>query len=250
MVLQNNTVLITGGSSGIGLELAKQLSANNEVIICGRSEEKLQLAKKKLPSISTFQCDLSIEAELDSLVNWMNKNHSNCNVLVNNAAIVHTTKFLYDKEILDKTKAEINTNLYAPIYLCKKLATTIAENQNPLIVNITTGLVYSPKAMYPLYNATKAALHSFTQVLRIQLAKTNIKVTEVFFPAVDTPWHKGNPPKIAISAYRAVGEMLKGLEKGKEEIRVGKAKLIYRISRIAPKLAIKKINSLEHQISR
>jgi uncharacterized oxidoreductase len=99
--------------------------------------------------------------------------------------------------------------------------------------------------MYPFYNATKAALHSFTQVLRWQNKDKNLKITEVMFPAVDTPWHGGNPPKIAIPVEKAITEMLKGLQKGKPEIRVGGANLLYRVSRIAPGFAMKKVNSLE-----
>jgi len=110
-----------------------------------------------------------------------------------------------------------------------------------------TGLLYRPRADYPFYNATKAVLHSFTQVLRKQTENSKIKIVEVMFPAVKTPWHKGKPPKIAISAEKAVNEMLKGLEKNKKEIRVAGAKMLYMVSRIAPKFAFKKVNSLENE---
>jgi uncharacterized oxidoreductase len=87
-------------------------------------------------------------------------------------------------------------------------------------------------------------LHSFTQVLRDQLKNEEIQIIEVMFPAVDTPWHKGNPPKIAITPERAVSEMLKKIADGKTEIRIAKVKLLYLISRIAPKFALKKINNI------
>ena len=246
MDICNNTVLITGGSSGIGIELAQRLlEKNNKVIICGRSAEKLEAAKKQFPQLETVQCDLSDEKECLNLANWIKENHPRLNMLINNAALVHNIPFLETDNILEKLKLEVDTNLLAPIRLIKHLHPVLEKNNNPTIINITTGLVYAPKADYPFYNATKAALHSFTQVLRIQLKGTNFKVIEVMFPAVKTPWHKGNPPKIAITVEKAVNEMIKGLEKGKAEIKVAGVKVLYNLFRIAPGFALKKINSLK-----
>ncbi len=246
MELKNNSVLITGGSSGIGLEFAKWLvQKKNKVIICSRSFEKLQEAKREIPEIYFFQCDVSEIDRCKKLAEWVKDEHPDCNILVNNAAIVHTSNFYHEEEVLTQARKEIETNLFAPIALSKFFIPIIEQNPNPQIINISSGLAYVPRASYPFYNATKAALHSFTQTLRIQLQRSTIAVKEVFLPAVDTPWHKGNPPKIAIPVKQAVHEMVNGLEGEKEEIRVGKAKLIYRISRIAPQFAISKINSIK-----
>ncbi|WP_234572507.1 SDR family oxidoreductase [Rhodohalobacter sp. 614A] len=245
MVLQNNTVLITGGSSGIGLELAQRLiERNNEVLICGRTPEKLQRARQKLPEIKYLQCDISKPADCERLRNWVLEEHPDCNVLINNAAIVHVENFFQDDDILDKADAEIQTNLLAPIRLSKLFAPILSNNKNPAIITITTGLVYVPRTIYPFYNATKSALHSFVQVLRSQSSDSPIDIIEVQFPAVDTPWHQGNPPDIAISAKEAVGNMIQEVEKGNKEVQVGKVKLLYLLSRIAPKLAFRKLNSL------
>jgi len=244
MELKNNTILITGGSSGIGLELAKRLSTKNVVLICGRSFDKLEEAKKQLPKLEMFQCDISVKSECERLVAWVKENHSGLNILINNAAITHSTNFKEDEKAIEKAEAEINTNLIAPILLSKLCIPILERNENPKLINITTGLVYAPRAIYPFYNATKAALHSFTQVLRIQLKKSPISVVEVLFPAVDTPWHKGDAPDIAISVESAVTEMITGLRKEKAEIKVGKVKLLQMVSRIAPSLAIKKMNNL------
>src|SRR5690606_28607972 len=175
---------------------------------------------------------------------WIHKNHPDLNILINNAALAHNTSFLDTENILEKLKLEVDTNLIAPIRLIKHLHPVLEKNKNPTIINITTGLVYVPKADYPFYNATKSALHSFTQVLRIQLKGSNFRVIEVLFPAVKTPWHKGEPPKIAITVEKAVNEMMKGLEKGIAEIKVSKVKILYNLSRIAPGFALKKINNL------
>jgi len=245
MNLERNTVLITGGSSGIGLELARQLiGKKNKVLICGRSMEKLEKAKSALPQIEYLQCDISQMDDCIRLVHWIKQNHPRLNVLINNAAIVHVSNFYFNDDALNEARQEIETNLMAPIVLCKLLIPVIEKNPEAHIINITTGLVYAPKSDYPFYNATKSALHSFTQVLRKQLAVSEIKINEVLLPAVDTPWHKGNPPKIAITVQKAVEKMIKGLERNNDEIRVGGVKLLYRIARIAPAFAFKKINEV------
>jgi uncharacterized oxidoreductase len=246
MKLQRQTVLITGGSSGIGLELAKQLLARqNTVIICGRSEKKLAEAKAVLPNVYTLPCDISVDDDRIRLLSWVREHHPSCNVLVNNAAIVHKTNFHLDPEILQKADLEIRTNLVAPMALSKLFLPLFEKQKTSAIINITTGLIYAPRAVYPVYNATKAALHAFTQVLRHQLRDFPIEITEVMMPVVDTPWHKGEVPGIAISPYRAVTEMLSKIESGKKEIRIGGVRLLYAISRIAPAFAFRKINQVK-----
>jgi len=170
MTLQNNTVLITGGSSGIGYGLAKQLiKQKNRVLICGRSMDKLEKAKRLFPDLHYLQCDISKEDECNKLARWVSNEHPDCNTLINNAAIVHTDHFLDDDHILEKADAEVQTNLMGPIRLSKLFIPILQKNNSPKIINITTGLVYVPRATYPFYNATKAALHSFTQVLRFSI---------------------------------------------------------------------------------
>ncbi len=246
MKLKNSTVLITGGSSGIGLELSKVLSQKgNKVIICGKSNEKLVAAKKMLPQLITYQCDLSDSQECYDFAQKIRTNHSDLNILINNAAIVNKIDFINDEKAIELAENEYQTNLIAPIRLIKLLYSTIRSNESSAIINITTGLIYAPRFIYPFYNSSKSALHSFTQTLRIRLKYENTKVIEVMFPAVDTPWHKGTPPKIAIGTDKAVSEMINGIEKGKSEIKVGGAKILYLISRIAPSFALKKVNEIQ-----
>lgn len=246
MKIENSTVLITGGSSGIGLELSKVFTQKgNKVIICGKSNEKLLAAKKMIPKLITYQCDLSDSQECNDFAKKIQENHPDLNILINNAAIVNKIDFLNDENAIELAEKEYQTNLIAPIRLIKLLYTTINKNESSAIINITTGLIYAPRFIYPFYNSSKSALHSFTQTLRIRLKDEKIKVIEVMFPAVDTPWHKGTPPKIAISADKAVSEMINGLETGKSEIKVGGAKILYLISRLAPSFALKKMNEVK-----
>jgi short-subunit dehydrogenase involved in D-alanine esterification of teichoic acids len=246
MNLKNNTVLITGGSSGIGFELSKVLiQKGNTVIICGKSNEKLLAAKRAESKLITYQCDLSDRKECVDFSNRIKGNHPNLNILINNAATVNKIDFLKNEKALDFAENEYQTNLLAPIRLIKLLYDTIISNESSAIINITTGLIYAPRKIYPFYNSSKSALHSFTQTLRMSLSKEKTKVIEVMFPAVITPWHKGNPPQIAIPVEDAVNQMIKGLEKGKPEIRVGGAKMLYLMSRLAPGFALKRVNSIQ-----
>lgn len=246
MKLTNNTILITGGSSGIGLQLSRILiQKQNTIIICGKSNEKLIAAKKIEPKLITYQCDLSDSSECIDFANMIKEKHPKINILINNAAIVNKIDFLKDEKALELAENEYQTNLLAPIRLIKLLYNSINANESPAIINITTGLIYAPRVIYPFYNSSKSALHSFTQTLRIALSKENTEVIEVMFPAVITPWHKGNPPKIAMPVEEAVSQMIKGLEKGKSEIMIGGAKILRLMSRVAPGFALKKVNSIE-----
>jgi len=246
MKLKNNTVLITGGSSGIGLELSNVfIQKGNTVIICGKSNDKLMAAKTMTPQLITYQCDLSDSQECTDFARKITENHPDLNILINNAAIVNKIDFINDENAIELAEKEYQTNLIAPIRLIKLLYKTISANDSSAIINITTGLIYAPRVIYPFYNSSKSALHSFTQTLRIRLKDEKTKVVEVMFPAVNTPWHQGSPPKIAINADVAVSEMIKGLEKGKSEIKVRGAKILCLISRIAPSFALKKINEIQ-----
>lgn len=245
MVISNSTIVITGGSSGIGLEMCKQFIKNgNKVITCSRSLEKLKLAQKIMPNLIIYPCNIANEKECEEFIKWINDNHPEVNILINNAAIVTRTTFIEDDLILEKMDNEIATNFIAPIRLIKQFYPTLIKNSNPKIINVTTGLVYVPRGFYIFYNATKSALHSFTQVLRYQLNNKPIQIIEVLFPVVNTPWHNGNLPKIAISPEKAVAEMLREIALNRDEIRIGKVKILYLLSRIAPNFAFKKINSL------
>lgn len=227
MNLQNNTILITGASSGIGLEMARQLTPKNKILICGRTLEKLEAAKQEIPSLYFLQCDISKPGECEKLRHWKKSDHPECNILVNNAAIATRKNFYEDDEAIEHAESEIAANFMGPVRLSKLITPILERNSPPKIINITTGLAYVPRATYPFYCAAKAALHCFTKVLRSQSKNRSNKIIEVMFPAVDTPWHDGNPPSIAISPEEAVAEMIHELEKGTEEIRVGKVKPLY-----------------------
>jgi len=185
MKLKGNTVLITGGSSGIGLALAERfLKYDNEVIICGSSEEKLKAAKEKFSKLHTFQCDISGEADRISFYDKVTKEFPNLNILINNAGIQQRVNL---KELdWDTCKKEIATNLEAPIHFSSLFIPNLMLKKDAFIVNVSSGLAFMPPIWVPIYGATKAGLHSFTFTLRHQLADTDIGVVEVIPPAVNT----------------------------------------------------------------
>jgi uncharacterized oxidoreductase len=213
MNLSNNTILITGGATGIGLALAEEfLSRGNEVIICGRREEKLRGAKEKNPKLHTFVCDLSKADERIACTNSVIRDFPELNVLINNAGIQQYLKFLNDIPE-EKIENEIATNLTAPIHLSSLFIPHFLKKSEAAIMNVTSGLAFVPIANSPVYCATKAALHSFSMTLRVQLRDTPIKVFELAPPIVDTELDRGERDKHniihrGISAEECAAEMI------------------------------------------
>jgi uncharacterized oxidoreductase len=186
MQIDANTVLITGGGSGIGLAMAKRfLLAGSQVIVCGRDEAKLRRAQSENPGLMTYTCDVAKQADREELVRWATREHPTLNVIVNNAGIQRRIR-LADGEPWAETEMEIATNLHAPVHLCRAFIPHLLTRDRPALVNVSSGLAFVPASMAPIYAATKAALHSFTMSLRHQLAKTPIQVIEVVPPAVNT----------------------------------------------------------------
>lgn len=237
--------LITGGTSGIGLELVKlALKDGVKVLVCSQNDQQLAELSRLYPGVHTFQADLSDLAEVEQLARWVQTQHPECNALINNAAIGNAYDFFSDEQALDKIEYEIRLNLTSPLSLSKHLLSFLENQPEGRIVNISTGLVYAPKARYPVYVATKSGLHAFTQALRIQLqaARKNLLVQEALLPAVNTPWHQGPVPSIAIEADAAAQGIYQGMKNRETEIRVAGVKKFYWIARFLPALASKLVN--------
>lgn len=186
MNLSGNTVLVTGGGSGIGLAVARRfLDAGSGVVICGRREEKLREAQRAHPALQIQTADLSTDTGRLALVETMTTRYPRLNVLVNNAGIQRRVA-LPDAEPWAAAHEEIAINLEAPIHLSRLFIPHLAHQRAPAIVNVTSGLSFAPLAHVPIYCATKAAMHSFTLSLRHQLRLTPIEVVEIIPPAVNT----------------------------------------------------------------
>jgi uncharacterized oxidoreductase len=239
MQLTNKKILITGGGSGIGLGLAERfIQENNTVIICGRREAALTEVKEKYPSVITKVVDLSLETDRIDLYNWISTQHSDLNVLVNNAGIQNWMD-LSDIEFYNKAVNEINTNVLAPIHL-----TTLFINLPALdtIINVTSGLAFVQLSKVPIYCATKAFFHSFTMSLRHLLKPRNIEVIEMIPPALNTDLggkglHDGQPP---VSDF--VNAVFQQMHAGKTELTFGFSESMASASPEAIKATFERMN--------
>src|SRR5436305_14059389 len=143
MQLASNTVLITGGASGIGLELAKRfLQEGSTVIVCGRREEKLAEARKKHPEIKTLACDLAKEKDRKRLCDWATSEFPRLNVLVNNAGIQRRVRIADQKRFMP-THEEIAINFEAPVHLCALFLPHLLQQERPAILHVTSGLAFA-----------------------------------------------------------------------------------------------------------
>jgi len=186
--ISGNTILITGGASGIGRALAERFWRDkNQVIILGRRGERLNQAANELPGIHTIQGDMSTADERIRLVSEVLKRFPELNVVVNNAGIQQSVNLSQgNPEEWLRISNEIDINLSAPIHSTLLFTSHLLKQKNPAIINITSGLSFVPLADTPIYSATKAAMHSYHWSLRFQLRTTPIKVIEIAPPAIDT----------------------------------------------------------------
>ena len=248
MNLSGRTILITGGSSGIGLELAKQLVAKgNTVVITGRDERRLAETKSKLP-VHTFVSDAGNPADIEQLQKAVAANFPNLDMLINNAGIMRNLDLNRSRELADVTK-EIEVNLEGPIQMVQAFLPQLKAKPNALIVNVSSGLAFVPFALSPIYSAAKAGLHAYTRSLRAQLMRSKIRVVELAPPGTETPLFRGEFEKEmkgqkAMDVQALVKQALAGIESGKTEIRPGLSNILYLLSRIAPQTPFRQMAKL------
>ena len=234
MNLSGNTVLITGGATGIGLHLAQALvNRGNRVLICGRREQRLREARHKVPSLETFCCDVGSAGGRRELLEWSTRVAPALNVLVNNAGIQNHVNLLAGDVDASGHFDEISINLEAPIHLSMLFIAQLASQGSAAILNLSSGLAFTPIARAPIYCATKAALHSFSLSLRYQLRNTSIKVFEIVPPLVQSELHDhqvdsiastaGRPTMPAMPTQEFVAQCLQALEQDEYTKAVGMA---------------------------
>ncbi len=232
MDLAEKLVLVTGGTDGIGRELAQQLrAAGAQVVVTGRSHDRL--AAMREAGFEAVECDLSTPAGIDTLVNAMAARP--LALLVNNAG----SGSIYDPDrinSLEDASACIRLNLDAPIQLTTRLLPQLRAQPVAAVVNVTSGLAIAPRAGGSVYCATKAGLRSWTQALRYLLKDTNVHVIEALPPVVETKMTSGRTGR-KMSASACAAEILRGIQANKAEVNVGMVKLLQLIHSISPALA-------------
>jgi uncharacterized oxidoreductase len=243
MNLSSNTILITGGGSGIGLALAERfINEGNKVIICGRDEKKLSSVKDKHKDLSCYKCDISNESERISLYEKAVSDFPELNVFVNNAGIQQRIR-LAENPDWSAVKNELEVNLLAHIHLAIIFIPHLLKAKSPAIINITSGLAFAPLANVPVYCATKAAMHSFTMTLRHQLTSSNIEVIEIAPPAVQTDLGGKGLHDFGTPLNEFADSAMSQLKEGSREITYGFSAKSSRASRTELDEMFKQMNS-------
>jgi uncharacterized oxidoreductase len=187
MNLTHNTILITGGGSGIGRGLAEALHAlGNKVIIVGRRQSVLEETTNANPGMASVTLDITNPAAIQAFANEVVELHPTLNVLINNAGISRLEDLKAKPEDTTHAEAMITTNLLGPIRLTSALLPHLRKQPRATIINVTSGLAFVPLPVAPTYSATKAALHSYTESLRFQFKDTPVEFLEIIPPYVQT----------------------------------------------------------------
>jgi uncharacterized oxidoreductase len=207
MNITGNTILITGGGSGIGRALAEALHARgNQIIVTGRREAALRETAGANPGMAFATLDMTDAAAIRAFAAKVVQDFPPLNVVINNAGIMTAEDLKAEPFDMDTVEATITTNLLGPIRLTAALLPHLRAQKAATLMTVSSGLAFIPLAMTPTYCATKAAIHSWSQSLRHQLADTAIEVLELAPPGVATdlmPGHAQNPRSMPLADYTA-----------------------------------------------
>ncbi len=242
MELKNSTVLITGGTSGIGLEFVKQLTAQEaNIIVTGRNLDKLNETKNQFPKISIFQSDVSNPKDIEKLYNSVTQQFPELNIIINNAGIMCNISLQDTNLNLESITQEVETNLSGVIRMNHQFIPFLKTKTAAAILNVSSGLAFLPFPLSPVYSATKAGIHAYSKVLRLQLKNTNVKIFELAPPLTDTTLMNAFTADIdkesagpAMKVEKMVRVAINALLKDKLEIKPGMAKALYLMGRVAP----------------
>lgn len=244
MNLQNNTILITGGTGGFGFEFASRLIAlGNTVIITGRNPEKLQEVKQKLPAVHTIQSDVSNAEDIIRLHEQVVTRFPEMNILINNAGEMRKIS-LHDQYDLNDITREIEINLMGPIRMVQQFLPHLKTKKDAMILNVSSGIALMAFPISPIYSGSKSGLRAYTQALRVQLKRTNIKVVELVAPGSTTPLNDkfmgmdGFSTRALMAPEKVVDAAIRGMQKGKEDIFPGFSKIARIMSKVAPKFLL------------
>lgn len=248
MKTSNNTILITGGGSGIGYEIAKLFSADNKVIITGRNAEKLEKAAASLHNVTSIVSDINNADDVEKLTAKLNKDFPELNIVINNAGLANYFKLTDENaNAFDKASEEILTNYLSIVRLTEKLLPLLQKQNDAAFVNVSSIAAIAPGYTLPGYAVSKAALHSYSQVLRVSLEKqakeSSVKVFELMPPLVNTEFSKAIGGENGISPLEVAQALKEGFETNTYEIHVGGTADFYKLFLSSPAAALEAINA-------
>ncbi|SOD11439.1 SDR family oxidoreductase [Pedobacter xixiisoli] len=232
MKITGNTVFISGGSAGIGLAIAKKLSASgNHIIINGRDETRLQNALKELDNAVAIRGDLSIAADRIRIAEDLKVNHPQINIIINNAGAAFMNDLSdANNNAAEKAYQEMNTNYISVIDFTALTLPLLLKQEEAAIVNVSSIAVFRSNKYLPTYSASKAALHSYTQGLRDTFAENeNLNIYELYPPLVNTEFSAEIGGANGIPASEVADELFVALEKNQFEVPVGDTKKIHEL---------------------
>jgi len=236
MRLTGRTILITGGSAGIGLAFAlKFLELGNEVIVTGRRKAVLDAVKAQHPKLHTIQSDVGDPAEIAALAERVGQHFPKLDVLMNNAGVGVAKNLKASANDLTSLMTEMEINVGGVIRTTAALIDLLTANHGT-VINVSSALAFVPVPAMPIYSATKAAVHSYTQSLRFQLEGSGVEVIELMPPAVRTDMTSefDEAGISTITTDELLKQAIAALRAGKQEIRPGQSNLLALMRRLAP----------------
>lgn len=236
MKLYNKRIVITGGTSGIGLELVKKLASDNSVIVISKKGSLPRSLEQEKYPVELYHSDLAVKAEIEFVVGKIQKRHGTIDVLINNAAVQYTPEFISDDFSFDTIQTEIDINFTAVCHLTYLFLPMLLTATKGEVVNVNTGLAIAPKKGSAIYCATKSALDSFSKSLSYQLEDTTVDVRQCFLPLVSTPMTEGRGMG-KLQADDVAEQIVSAIERGRGDIDVGKVSLLRLINYLMPPLA-------------
>ncbi len=246
MEMSGNRVLVTGGGSGIGLAIAKRfLASGSEVVICGRDSDRLDAARRANPGLAALRADIASATDRTRLAEAITDAYPDLNILVNNAGIQRRGSFRADAASWADRSSEIAINLEAPIHLASLFLPHLVAKSPASIINVTSGLAFIPVAFAPVYAATKAAMHSFSQSLRAELADSTVTVVEIIPPAVNTDLGGSGLHDDGVPVDEFADATMARLSKGETEIGYGPSDHFRTATRDQLAEVYRKLNRLE-----
>jgi len=244
MNLKNSTILITGGTSGIGLELVRQLTEQGStIIVTGRKQEALDDTKRRFPKIHAFRSDVSDPQDIEHLYEVVTQQFPDLNVIVNNAGEMRLLDVQDASKDLKNITREIDINLTGTIRMVHQFLPYLIQKRTAAIVNVSSAIAFMPYSTAPVYSASKAGVHAYSLALRLQLNNTRVRVFELIPPGVKTnlqnDWVLPPNPGQMMDVDKLVSVAIKGLLNDTPEIRPFLVNVIKFLSRLMPNQLMK-----------